>query len=422
MTNISLTIENALEKLQLENEPNVGGFKCSKFTQDGIFVISSAMLYFACQGGDDELKIEKFNYPLIQGIFIPEESDETPEVTLSGVLHKKYIDIKYGHLKIRFHFYQMQDFIKAGVLLQTIIPDKIQNTAFAIQQPAKKNLKTLSPLSTKNDNTEGESFKILPNSAVVSEKFMRVASNTVMNYHVVNLKSKEETPAKEKPVTKIINGFKGDLAEPPTRQPVNELSSTMVRKVDLVNKINTRNDIDKMHQYAKVSDKFMRVASDTIIRSDNIVLKSSPKRSNFNGKKFTLNFIYLLIIFIFFQTPFAKPLKGWMYKFYKQPDKISYVLNYLKIERCEIDMTSIGKIVLIHYKSSNTFPPDLENYINKSFPNGDKKDHSKDPWGNSFIFEKQTNGFKVTSAGPDQKKGTKDDVVKSFNIDYDPSK
>lgn len=463
MTNISLTIEDVLNKLQLSNDNNVGAFKCSKLSQDGIIVISNSMIYFTFQPGEkDDLKIEKFEYPLVQSIFIPQEGDNSPDVTLAGVLHKKYIEIKYGPLKIRFHFYQMQDFIKAEILLQNFLPDKIQSLE-KLEPVSKKNVIQVSNSFEKKkdikDNSETileidsvPNINILPNNARVSDEFLRVASNTVMNYHGFNLKSKEDSPEKQQKLNSIIapvniidekspaekNEEPGEVkglvqANDITRTTIikkddlismaNDITrTTIIKKDELKNILNSRNDLNKIHQHARVSDKFLQVASDKMIRSEKIILKPSPPPSTFNWKKLLINIFYIFLIFLFFQTPYSKPVKTWIYKVYKQPDKISYIFNYLEIERCEVDMTSIGKIVMVDFKSNKSLPPDMEKYINKSFPDGKKNDHTKDPWGKPFSFEAQNNGFKIISSGPDKKKGTKDDIVKVFTIGYDPSK
>jgi hypothetical protein len=443
MANISLTVENALSKLQLENQPNVGAFKCSKFAQEGIIVISDNIINFAYQAGEEELKFEKFNFPLIQGIFIPRENDGSPEVTVAGMLHKKYIDIMYGQLKIRFHFFQMQDFLKAGNMLETLLPDKIQDFEMVDPPPKKKLIKANSEShDEKDDFLEIEPdakarLNMLPNTAKVSDKFMRVASNTVMNYKVANLKPRPEP--KDKPKADKIPGInnRGKTAIPPENTPLNNptenqgvktpepLTSPVARPESQMplnqNRIPPKKDLSQMHQHAKVSEKFMKVANDTI-RSETIVLKASPIKNPFNFKKFFLNVVYLVLILIFFKSSYSKPVRDWAYKVYKQPDKISYFTNMFQIERCEVQMTSIGKILLSPFKTNSSFPPDIKSYINKSFPDGDKKDYATDPWGKTFIFEKEESSFRIISSGPDKKQGTKDDIKKVFNIGYDPSK
>lgn len=55
-------------------------------------------------------------------------------------------------------------------------------------------------------------------------------------------------------------------------------------------------------------------------------------------------------------------------------------------------------------KPSDLFPPD---------PDGTEEPLSskRDPWGNLFVYELEDGEPRVTSRGPDGKRGTKDDIV-----------
>lgn len=57
---------------------------------------------------------------------------------------------------------------------------------------------------------------------------------------------------------------------------------------------------------------------------------------------------------------------------------------------------------------------DLPRVMKKMFPG--RKDAMLDPWGKRYYLRRHGDGFQVASAGPDRRRGTRDDVVSNKRL------
>lgn len=93
----------------------------------------------------------------------------------------------------------------------------------------------------------------------------------------------------------------------------------------------------------------------------------------------------------------------------------SFSFNFLKIARCEQDMTLIIMKLNIKAQETGIYPDNITKFIKKDVKESRGTQRGKDPWGNEYILKEEDNKFKLISPGPDLKVDTYDDLVKKFD-------
>ena len=79
-----------------------------------------------------------------------------------------------------------------------------------------------------------------------------------------------------------------------------------------------------------------------------------------------------------------------------------------KVELTKVNMGQLEKAVEFYVTAEGSVPADLKELFASRFVGGDVSD----AWGRPIRYEKLSDsGFRLTSAGPDGRLGTKDDIV-----------
>ncbi len=113
------------------------------------------------------------------------------------------------------------------------------------------------------------------------------------------------------------------------------------------------------------------------------------------------------------------------------------LLDMVKVTLTQYEVAEVTKLVVHDYKESNGLlvaPSDFQAFVQDKFHSqysvvareltGDKNHNlSRDIWGIPFtmIPNQDVTNIKITSAGPDKKLGSKDDISVDFNIKRNPN-
>jgi hypothetical protein len=76
-----------------------------------------------------------------------------------------------------------------------------------------------------------------------------------------------------------------------------------------------------------------------------------------------------------------------------------------------LQIGAIDKALELEKSAKRRYPRDFSTFIRQHFGGSTGKDPAMDPWGKFFYFEKNNNGYVLSSSGPDKTLGTADDVV-----------
>jgi len=168
-----------------------------------------------------------------------------------------------------------------------------------------------------------------------------------------------------------------------------------------------RRRADEPYRNVTVSSRFINNASGSFNnypKSEEPIVKFSPK-----FKKVFITTVVLFLGYNFIQSDSGKPLKNILQKV---PQNFSAGLDLAKAKKAEIDIFSYAKLISINYRNTQKLPEDFSNYIRKVFKSDSKKDRTKDPWGNLYIFSvnEEEKTFSISSPGADRKNGTADDI------------
>ena len=95
--------------------------------------------------------------------------------------------------------------------------------------------------------------------------------------------------------------------------------------------------------------------------------------------------------------------------------KVDKVINYTKVVAVQYEINNLSKMVYMDTLDNTQPTPDqFESYIHRSTLQkvNSGRDPSKDFWGSPYTlrYEESKKRFVITSAGPDMKFGTGDDV------------
>ena len=203
----------------------------------------------------------------------------------------------------------------------------------------------------------------------------------------------------------------------PPRKPSDEqkIQNSHITQKKVLPSFPSKNQYEKLHQNAQVSDKFLQVASVTIMNYQEREAKA--KKGPFltrKAKERIKQLIYLVLLIAFFQSSYAKPLK---YMLKILPGKINYAANFIQVQQCEVEILAIGKAIISYQHSRHSYPENLEEFIRGSLSSNTKK-FGKDPWGGNYSLMTFNDGFKVVSYGPDKKNGTGDEIFNTFSLKF----
>lgn len=102
---------------------------------------------------------------------------------------------------------------------------------------------------------------------------------------------------------------------------------------------------------------------------------------------------------------------------YKNLDKLKPLLQVSNVTVSQSEVGNIAQVLNIDRLDSSlpgTDPASFANYLRKNLKRSadkSKRDMAADPWGNAYRLKVgKNNSFQVSSAGPDGRFGTNDDI------------
>ncbi len=119
--NNNLTVEkaiNELDGLKFLEEVKPEGFYCSRFSQEGIIIITNLRISFYFINSDNEFAFEHFVYAM------------TSKASFNINNKTSFIDLNYAYDKHKFNFLYKKDIIQVKKLLELYIPDKVKIDVF----------------------------------------------------------------------------------------------------------------------------------------------------------------------------------------------------------------------------------------------------------------------------------------------------
>jgi hypothetical protein len=99
------------------------------------------------------------------------------------------------------------------------------------------------------------------------------------------------------------------------------------------------------------------------------------------------------------------PLRTWA------APHLGFVIDPLRRVTTQDRVNSIARFVERETRVTGHAPQDrdLPHILKRMFPN--RHDVVMDPWGRRYYLQRRASAFQVGSAGPDQRRGTRDDVL-----------
>lgn len=179
---------------------------------------------------------------------------------------------------------------------------------------------------------------------------------------------------------------------------------------------------------AKISVGSVIYSKDSLKYYENKANKTAIKKMSFKYA-----FRVLIIIFIIAGISKRNSVASWIYdripKLGIKEGKMTPIKNIIELSGIKIKDTKeipnqffvktqlilFAKKIELDIKMNEGYPVDLTGYLRANFETKiEGKDIAIDPWGTEYKMKKMTEGYVISSAGPDKAFDTEDDIGQNF--------
>lgn len=87
-------------------------------------------------------------------------------------------------------------------------------------------------------------------------------------------------------------------------------------------------------------------------------------------------------------------------------------LGVVKLSVSGTELGGIDKALLVYKHTTGDYPQEeqFRQFLSENLLSRGGKDQGLDQWGSSYSYKRYSNGYRITTAGPDKRFGTEDDL------------